>query len=557
MKSWFQANFANGERQKSVGYVKMRIEVGESHQVQRRIHYGDLRMEIYGRENGMENPQIDVPEIFGPSYDHTAPELVLIKGRAGMGKTTLVRKILTDWSSSMLWNSKFDFIHWFELRNLNGLDGMSCVDLLQNHQKNPLINVHWNELYAHTLQHLENTLLIFDGLDEFRGFDKMEKALPERFSAKDQLPFHILLFNIMKGNILSGVHCIVTSRPRASGIDIVGRSSFDRVIELCGFSHEDVMEYVDRVCKDQLQLANDMKDFLNSNPNILSFCLVPVVCSFICDSLKKVLGRNEKLLLKDWMKSPTTNTQLFTLIMTFLTLDRHAEFKGQKLDEPLNVWSQVGNSLHNLIKLATWGLLEKPAKLVFNKEDIARCGIEITKEEIAFGILNSMESESDNWLLKTEETISFLHLLNQEILMSLGLVMWPWIEIEKIVTESSHGQYDMVFAFLIGFLSDPQLKGFVAKVYPQIPSGPEYIDRASKLLESLVIQGMGGSKEGRKLLVNLLNESQDPTLADVVYKVLVGHSEKLDMRDSSMTDIDCRGLAFLLQHSTRKPTEIE
>ena len=68
---------------------------------------------------------------------------------------------------------------------------------------------------------------------------------------------------------------------------------------------------------------------------------------------------------------------------------------------------------------------------------------------------------------------------------------------------------------------------------------------------------MGKNKEDKKLLINLLNESQAPSLADLVYRAVVEDSGRLDMSRSSMTAIDCRGLAFLLQHSTTKPTVIE
>ncbi|KAH8878672.1 hypothetical protein GQ53DRAFT_81806 [Thozetella sp. PMI_491] len=74
-----------------------------------------------------EKIQIELPVIFnprkGPNGDTTAPRRLLIRGRAGVGKTTLCKKIVHDfhdltcdaWSA---WRELFDRILWVPLRNL-------------------------------------------------------------------------------------------------------------------------------------------------------------------------------------------------------------------------------------------------------------------------------------------------------------------------------------------------------------------------------------------------------------------------------------------------------
>ena len=126
-----------------------------------------------------------------------------------------------------------------------------------------------------------------------------------------------------------------------------------------------------------------------------------------------------------------------------------------------------------------------------------------------------------------------------------------------MVQQSSHGQYYMVFAFLMAFWGDQRLKEFLQGVLQQPVSSSDFEAKALKLINALISQGIARGKGGRVLLINLVYESQLPSLADPVYKVLVEGDWKLDMSKSNLTAIECRGLAFLLTHSTTKPTCIE
>ena len=135
IKHWFQTYVKKGGKESiDKYYVKMRIEVGESHQAHQRETFRQLR------ETDSRNPLIEVPDTFAPTNGEDSPKRVLVKGRAGMGKTTLVKKILIDWSDNNLWKEEFEYIHWFEFRNLNETKEISYCDLLRDCLKKEMLS---------------------------------------------------------------------------------------------------------------------------------------------------------------------------------------------------------------------------------------------------------------------------------------------------------------------------------------------------------------------------------------------------------------------------------
>ena len=54
----------------------------------------------------------------GPDGKMTQPSRILIRGRAGVGKTTLCKKIVHDFVYGKMWRDLFDRLLWVPLRNL-------------------------------------------------------------------------------------------------------------------------------------------------------------------------------------------------------------------------------------------------------------------------------------------------------------------------------------------------------------------------------------------------------------------------------------------------------
>ncbi|CCF33003.1 hypothetical protein CH063_05274 [Colletotrichum higginsianum] len=128
------------------------------------------------------------------------PQRILIRGRAGVGKTTLCKKIVYDFTHGTLWHDKFDRLLWIPLRNLKreartNVPGYNMGDLFRHEyfstpEATDLIDALWKETYS------EKTLFILDGLDEISS------------DLRDDM------FRFLK-ELLNQHNIILTSRPHA------------------------------------------------------------------------------------------------------------------------------------------------------------------------------------------------------------------------------------------------------------------------------------------------------------------------------------------------------
>ncbi|KAI6479903.1 hypothetical protein MCOR14_008788, partial [Pyricularia oryzae] len=125
-------------------------------------------------ETPQEDHRVELSKLFEPRRqpnDRTKkPKRILIRGRAGVGKTTLCKKIVHDFKKGM-WQNLFSSIFWVPLRNLKtwnngryGLTEMLRHIYFQQH-------AHGASLASALRQHVEDstargTLFILDGLDE-------------------------------------------------------------------------------------------------------------------------------------------------------------------------------------------------------------------------------------------------------------------------------------------------------------------------------------------------------------------------------------------------------
>ncbi|OBR02171.1 Peptidase C14 [Colletotrichum higginsianum IMI 349063] len=86
------------------------------------------------------------------------PQRILIRGRAGVGKTTLCKKIVYDFTHGTLWHDKFDRLLWIPLRNLKreartNVPGYNMGDLFRHEyfstpEATDLIDALWKETYS-------------------------------------------------------------------------------------------------------------------------------------------------------------------------------------------------------------------------------------------------------------------------------------------------------------------------------------------------------------------------------------------------------------------------
>ncbi|KAJ2985220.1 hypothetical protein NUW58_g5652 [Xylaria curta] len=182
--------------------------------------------------------QVNLWHLFGQrkegDMDVIQPKRILIRGHAGVGKSTLCKKIVHDFKELHMWRNMFVRILWVPLRNLKRLAEANCNLEAMLHERyfsqtskgKKFAYELWKELEA---DNYKETLFILDGLDEvYEGLEKDSH-----------------MFNLLE-TLLRLPAVIVTSRPHVSLADRF-ELKFDQELETIGFYPDQVKSYIENV----------------------------------------------------------------------------------------------------------------------------------------------------------------------------------------------------------------------------------------------------------------------------------------------------------------------
>ena len=211
--------------------------------------------------------------------------LVLVEGRPGSGKTTLVHKVIRDWATGrkVLQGAKMVFLITLRLLNYSKKD-QNLLEVLEVFYDGEVLR----KSVEHDLQECggEGACFIIDGLDEYQH-KNMKKSVIYQLIDRKCLPFSMV---------------IVASRPVATN---ELRGSCSRRVEVIGFTKSQVIDYVqtypfngsDKVLSD---MVSKLKAYLSLHPNILHMCYLPVHAAMICFLFSQLEGN-----------IPHTETQIY------------------------------------------------------------------------------------------------------------------------------------------------------------------------------------------------------------------------------------------------------
>ena len=187
---------------------------------------------------------------------------VLVVGRPGSGKTTLVHRVSQDWAHGlMLGLVKALFLIY--LRGFHSNPGVSLKSLVECYFKN-------EEDVDAVCQYIEKhqglgVCFILDGLDEYQP--KMDEDAA------------IFIFQLIRGDVLPCAVVIVASRPAAVAMftKVVRRH-----VEVLGFFKQQVKEYINSYEFDSHLKQSSLKKYLEHHPNVHHMCYLPIQTAMIC-----------------------------------------------------------------------------------------------------------------------------------------------------------------------------------------------------------------------------------------------------------------------------------
>ncbi|KAF9346044.1 hypothetical protein BGX26_002488 [Mortierella sp. AD094] len=194
------------------------------------------------------------------------PKAILIQGRAGVGKTTLCKKLVLVHQTGS-WRDRFDAVLWLRLHQLKILRVRTLEDLLRENHFSHCPAQEQGSLVSALTDRVRGgkVLFLLDGLDEI---------VPDMHT-DDGIALKVFLKQPLQQD-----HVIVTSRP--SGVDMSILPKLDLELEIIGFSPQNVKNYLTKVLNSET--ARKVQDFIQQTPLIQNLVSIPAQLDVLCYS---------------------------------------------------------------------------------------------------------------------------------------------------------------------------------------------------------------------------------------------------------------------------------
>ncbi|KAF9933693.1 hypothetical protein FBU30_004701 [Linnemannia zychae] len=192
------------------------------------------------------------------------PKRILVQGRAGIGKTTLCKKLVHSHQNG-LFRDRFDIILWLPLRELKVFRQHNLKSLLcKKYFMKSDLNHKGTDLAEEFMNYVRNgkALFILDGLDEIITDLASEYNIDLKEFVIDLLQQYV----------------IITSRP--SGVDRSLLPPIDLELETIGFHQQNVNDYLVNVLEPKTVVQ--VQEFFRHTPLIQGLISIPVQLDVIC-----------------------------------------------------------------------------------------------------------------------------------------------------------------------------------------------------------------------------------------------------------------------------------
>ncbi|NXT34888.1 NLRP3 protein, partial [Pelecanoides urinatrix] len=340
--------------------------------------------------NGAATITVTTQTLFKPDEDGQTPQVVVLVGAPGMGKTMTVRKVMVEWVEGTLY-TQFDYVFCIDCEDIASTKEASVADLVSKccpHRRMPAGKI---------LDDQKKILFIFDGFEALR-FSLVQPEDELSSDPREVKPLETTLMSLLKKTLLPESSLLITTRPTA--LQSLGRClEGEYYAEILGFSAAMREEYFHRYFENDNK-ADVAFRFARGNEVLYNLCVIPVMSWTVCTILEQELYKKKNLI--ECSKATTW--------MSVFYLSRLMKCRGR--DDP----QDLQRFLHKLCSLAADGVWKH--KVLFEEKEIKDRGLD--QPDLLPLFLNEKISKKG---VDHGNVYSFTHLHLQEFFAAMFYVL--------------------------------------------------------------------------------------------------------------------------------------
>ena len=379
----------------------------------------DFAYAVQGDMDDIIGPKekVKFEEVFG---QYNSGALILLEGRPGSGKTTLMHKVARDWAlkRNILMNAVIVVLVPMRLFRINDKD-ITLSDIFKMCIRND--DERCKILCNIEKESGEGVCFIIDGLDEYEHHNDCD-TMVLKLICKLLLPLAMV---------------IVASRPVGTA-SVRDEAPVTKRIEVLGFKKDQILEYIMCYYNDDQNMASNLISYLKAHINVYRMCYLPVHTSMIC-FLYSRLGEN----------IPQTETKIYESFTRFTLLRKlnREKLQYKKIDSLQSLTGDVKEYFNNICKLA-FDMTIHSKQVVLQSQ--TQFPLTISGSDKSSLGLVTVDSTAE--LFGFEDLYTFLHLTFQEYLAAFYLAV---LEDEQQViskTKDKQANLQMVWKFYCGMV---------------------------------------------------------------------------------------------------------
>ncbi|XP_059818316.1 NACHT, LRR and PYD domains-containing protein 12-like [Hypanus sabinus] len=472
-----------------------------------------------------ELEKIQTGQLFQSSFSrrkYKSGSSAAVAGLPGIGKTTMVQKIVYDWATGKIYH-KFQFVFSFKFRALNSINcRINLKELILDQYP------YFGNILREVWKNPEGLLFIFDGLDEFNDTidfaESWRDTEPQSTCTDPEFKCKVsdIVYSLIQHKLLPGCSVLVTTRPTM--LHLLEKAKIGVWAELLGFVGEERKEYFFRHFEDQT-VAEAVFKHVKENEILYTMSYNPSYCWILALALGPFFTQR----VRDPQRVPKTITQLYSYYI-YNILKNH----GRENENPRDVLLRVG-------QMTFRGVSEK--KIVFTDGDLIKYNLQ--PSQFLSGFLMELLEREDS---AQSVVYTFPHLTIQEFVAAVTQFLIPdGRDIKKLLTETHNmtdGRFEVFLRFVAGLSSPMTARGLEEFL------GPFPHQTTCRVIDWVKeeVQRQSGNTEseaGKRSLLNTLHylfESQNDRLAQNA----LGSVETLSLSGMTLTPIDCAVLSHVI-----------